>query len=153
MRSQIDNVRNFLESKEVEFILHTFKESTDSSFLASRVLGCSVAEIAKSIVFKASFPVIAVLSGDKRVNRVKLENILGQNVTLADHDYVIKMTGYEIGGVPPFPHRDGIRVIPDISLMRFKHVWASAGSRNSVFRVSVKDLIRLICSEVYDISE
>ena len=44
-------------------------ESTRTSQLAADALGCTVAEIAKSIVFKAGErAVVVVISGDKRVD-------------------------------------------------------------------------------------
>ena len=50
------------------------------------------------------------------------------------------MTGYTIGGVPPFPHESTVRVLLDGSLKRFEKVWAAAGTPNSVMNVSIKQL-------------
>jgi prolyl-tRNA editing enzyme YbaK/EbsC (Cys-tRNA(Pro) deacylase) len=73
-------------------------------------------------------------------------------VNLARPEYVLEKTGYEIGGVPPFPHREEVNVIPDISLTRFSYVWASGGTKDTVFRISVIDMLRTIGKEAYDLS-
>lgn len=52
-------------------------------------------------------------------------------------------TGFVVGGVPPFGHRTGIRVVIDDALMRHAEVWAAAGLPDAVFPISPGDLARL----------
>lgn len=51
------------------------------------------------------------------------------------------LTGYVIGGVPPFPHNEDVEVVIDKSLFRFESVWAAAGDRNAVMPVDPKLLV------------
>lgn len=145
-------VKRFLEEKGVEFLFRILNKSTESSFLAAEALGCTVSEIAKSIVLDAGTPVVVIISGDKKVNLKKVEYLTGRKVSLASADYVLKETGYEIGGVPPFPHREKVRVMPDSTLRRFEYVWAAGGERNAVFRISVRDLVNLAGGKFYDLA-
>jgi prolyl-tRNA editing enzyme YbaK/EbsC (Cys-tRNA(Pro) deacylase) len=108
--------------------------------MAADALGCSVAQIAKSIAFIDGGAVIVVISGDKRVDPKKLSALLGEKVRIADADAVRRGTGYVIGGVPPFPHDEGVRVLLDSSLSRFDEVWTAAGTPNSVMKISISDL-------------
>ena len=134
-------VADYLEEKGIEARVVTLDESTRTSQLAADALGCTVAEIAKSIVFKAGEQaVVVVISGDRRVDAKKVGALLGTKMGNADADAVKMLTGYVIGGVPPFPHEPSVKVLLDGSLTRFEKVWAAAGTSNSVFNLSVEQL-------------
>ena len=134
-------ISSYLEEMGVEARVITLDESTRTSLLAAEALRCTVAEIAKSIVFKAGKDaVVVVISGDKRVDAKKVSAHLGLMVVNADADSVKALTGYPIGGVPPFPHDSGVKVLLDRSLNRFERVWAAAGTPNSVMNLAVEQL-------------
>ena len=134
-------VSAYLEERDIEARVVTLDESTRTSQLAADALGCSVAEIAKSIVFKmGKQAVVVVISGDKRVDAKKVSAHLGAKVGNADADTVKSLTGYVIGGVPPFPHDPSVKVLLDGSLTRFERVWAAAGTPNSVMILAVEQL-------------
>lgn len=134
-------VSEYLKEKGIEARVVTLDESTRTSQLAADALGCTVAEIAKSIVFRAGEQaVVVVISGDRRVDSKKVGAILGAKVGNADADTVKALTGYVIGGVPPFPHEPSVKVLLDRSLTRFERVWAAAGTPNSVLNLSVAQL-------------
>jgi prolyl-tRNA editing enzyme YbaK/EbsC (Cys-tRNA(Pro) deacylase) len=116
-------------------------------------LGCTVAEIAKSVVFVGPKAAVVIASGDKRVSASKLGNLVDGEVRVAKPDEVRESTGFPIGGVPPFPHPRNVGVFPDASLTRFQHVWAAAGAPNAVFKIASSDLIRLVGSGPHDLSE
>ena len=52
------------------------------------------------------------------------------------------MTGFVIGGIPPFGHREPLPVVMDPGLFRFDEVWAAAGTPTAVFRISPDELRR-----------
>jgi prolyl-tRNA editing enzyme YbaK/EbsC (Cys-tRNA(Pro) deacylase) len=133
--------------------LREFDESTKNSALAAQALGCSVAEIAKSVVFVGERTAVVIISGDKRVDGAKLLKVIGAELRIAKPNEVREMTGFPIGGVPPFPHGDGVAVLADASLARFSHVWAAAGTPNSVFRIGTPDLLRLLNTAPVDVAE
>ena len=134
-------VSDYLRDKGIEARVVTLDESTRTSQLAADALGCTVAEIAKSIVFKAGDrAVVVVISGDRRVDAKKVSALLGEKVANADADAVKALTGYAIGGVPPFPHDPSVKVMLDGSLTRFEKVWAAAGTPNSVINLTVAQL-------------
>jgi Cys-tRNA(Pro) deacylase len=133
-------VGEFLTETGLEAQVVTLDDSTQTSQMAADALGCSVAQIAKSIVFIDGGAVVVVISGDKRVDLKKLSALLGEKVRIADAYAVRRGTGYVIGGVPPFPHNEGVRVLLDSSLSRFDEVWTAAGTPNSVMKISVSDL-------------
>ena len=148
-----EKVKRFLSDHDVSVELVELNESTRTSQMAADVLGCDLAQIGKSIVFVNQKAVVAVVSGDRRIDDHRLSKILGHKVRIADADSVRKHTGYVIGGVPPFPHNDGINVFLDSSLSRFDEVWTAAGTPNSVFKIRVETLKRLLGTDYVEISK
>jgi prolyl-tRNA editing enzyme YbaK/EbsC (Cys-tRNA(Pro) deacylase) len=146
-------VVEFLSRSGIAFELRDFEESTKSSSLAAQALNCTVAEIAKSVVFVGERTTVVMISGDKRVDQGKLAKATGERLRIAKPDEVRERTGYTIGGVPPFPHDRGVSVLLDTSLGRFDHVWAAAGTPNSVFRIGTSDLFRLVGTSTNDLAE
>jgi prolyl-tRNA editing enzyme YbaK/EbsC (Cys-tRNA(Pro) deacylase) len=147
-------VRDYVQTHSVDAEIRVLESSTRNSELAAKALGCSIAEIAKSIVFvDEDNTLVVVLSGDRRVDLRRLCDTVGLNLRLATPEEVYARTGYRVGGVPPFPHRMGVRVIADRSIQRFESVWAAAGDQNSLMRVPTQDLIRVSGAEVVDISK
>ncbi len=115
-------------------------------------MNCPVAQIAKSVVFIASEPVVVILSGDKRVSTERLAKVVGSPPSLADPQTVLRSTGFLVGGVPPFAHISKLRVLLDKSLERFSEVYAAAGAPNAIFRIDIMELRRWSKAEVVDVS-
>lgn len=145
----VKRVSAYLDERGIEARVVTLDESTRTSQLAADALGCTVAEIAKSIVFRAGEgAVVVVISGDKRVDAKKVSTYIAIKVGNADANMVKKFTGYAIGGVPPFPHDACVRVLLDNSLTRFENVWAAAGTPNSVMNLRVEQLRNIVGGEL-----
>src|SRR5262252_7929540 len=83
---------------------------------AAAAIGCTVAQIAKSIVFRTVVgrnPILVIASGTNRVNEKRIQEIVGEAIEIADADYVRESTGFVIGGVPPVGHASRIRTVVD----------------------------------------
>jgi prolyl-tRNA editing enzyme YbaK/EbsC (Cys-tRNA(Pro) deacylase) len=148
-----ERVSEYLSRSGVRFELREFDESTKNSALAALALGCSVAEIAKSVVFVGEKTAVVIISGDKRVDGGKLAKVTGTELRIAKPEEVRDRTGFPIGGVPPFPHGERVTVLADSSITRFGHVWAAAGTPNSVFGIETPDLLRLLGTVPVDLAE
>ena len=115
-----------------------FEQPTRTSAEAAAAIGCSVAEIAKTIVFRggnSGQAIVVVASGDRRVSVPKVEAQLGEPLVRADAEFVRTATGYAIGGVPPLGHAEATKVLLDEGLRRFDIVWAAGGTPFSVFPI------------------
>jgi prolyl-tRNA editing enzyme YbaK/EbsC (Cys-tRNA(Pro) deacylase) len=132
-----------------------FDASTRTSEDAAAAIGCTVAEIAKSLVFKAASgrPVLVIASGTNRVDEKKVRTLIGEKIARADADFVREATGYAIGGVPPLAHATAPVVLIDGDLEAFETIWAAAGTPNSVFRLTPADLVRLTGGQVADVAK
>jgi len=58
-----------------------------------------------------------------------------------------------IGGVPPVAHPTKLETLVDESLLRFKTVWAAAGTPHAVFEIDMQNLIELTQGRISDITE
>jgi len=131
-----------------------FARTTHTAEDAAREIGTDVARIVKSLVFIAetgggapgreATPVIVLCSGQGRVDETLLAAALGTpTVRRATADEAKTLTGYAIGGVPPFAHATACRVFADRALLSFDEVWAAAGLPDAVFAIAPRDLVRI----------
>src|SRR5262250_2212806 len=117
-------------------------------------LGVAVAQIAKSLVFTVDgSPVMVVASGENRVDERKLGKLAGGKVKRADADLVRKVTGYAIGGVPPFAHEQEIPVWVDEDLLAHPLIYAAAGVPECVFPLTPDELVQATRGQVVDVKE
>ena len=131
-----------------------FDQPTRTSAEAAAAVGCEVAQIAKSVVFRAKASgtaVVVVASGVNRVSEAKVAAILGESLGRADADFVREATGFAIGGVAPLGHATATRVLLDEDLQRFATIWAAAGTPFSVFPLSPDALQRLTGAHWHDV--
>jgi Cys-tRNA(Pro) deacylase len=137
-----------------DFQVLEFETSTRTSEDAAAAVGCTVAEIAKSLIFRAADgrPVLVIASGANRVDEKKVRALLGQKIERADADFVRTATGYAIGGVPPVGHATPPIVLIDSDLQDFPAVWAAGGTPSAVFRIAPADLARLTQGRVADVA-
>lgn len=121
-----------------------FSASTSTSLEAANQLGCDVAQIAKSIVFRGSKtgqPVLVIASGNHRIDEKKVAILVGEPVEKADVNYCREKTGFIIGGIPPYGHPTKIQTLFDESLFQYDIIWAAAGTPNSVFQTTPNKLM------------
>ena len=115
-----------------------FPAGTHTAEDAARAVGCSVAQIVKSLVFMVDGdPVVALLSGADRLDPARLASAMqAVHVRRADGDEVRAATGYAIGGVPPLGHARTLPILIDERLLAQVEVWAAAGLPDAVFRAA-----------------
>ncbi len=132
-----------------------FDASTRTSQDAASAIGCTVAEIAKSLIFKSAEgrPALVIACGVNRIDEKKVAALLGGKIGRADADFVRDATGFAIGGVPPVGHATKPIVLIDRDLEQFASVWAAAGTPNAVFKVTPADLVRLTQGQVADVAK
>lgn len=132
-----------------------FEQSTHSSAEAAAAIGCDVAQIAKSMLFKAAdgTSVLVVASGINRVDEKKVAALLGRKVSRADAGFVLRCSGFAVGGVPPVGHLVAPATFLDRDLQAYTTIWAAAGSPNAVFALTPDDLARLTEAAFADVAK
>lgn len=128
--------------------------SGKTSAEAAAGLGCSVAEIAKSIVFRRltdDAAVMVVASGANRVDEQKVAALVGP-MGKADAKFVKERIGYAIGGVCPIGHLGKTVMLIDEDLMQLASVWAAAGHPHAVFNLTPQQLLAMTGAPVVDVA-
>lgn len=123
---------------------------------AAEFLGCEVAQIANSLVFRAAESgngVLVMSSGARRVDTAKLASVVGEAIAKADAQFVRECTGFAIGGVAPVGHASRLQAFVERSLAAYGEVWAAAGHPNTVFRLTYVELLRLTGGRAVDVAE
>lgn len=136
-------VQGLLHDAGLEVQVVEFEQPTRTSAEAAAAIGCSVAEIAKSVVFKgkeSGLAVVVVASGANRVCERKVAALVGEKLGRADADFVRESTGYVIGGVSPLGHAKPVKLVLDEDLQQFETTWAAAGTPFSVFPLTPIEL-------------
>ena len=144
-----------LASAGLDCEVREFPASTRTAREAAAAIGCQVAAIAKTIVFKASQSgeaVLVVASGTNRVDEARVAAVIGESVEQATPDFVRAQTGFSIGGVPPCGHPHPLRVVVDRDLLQLDSVWAAAGTPNAVFAIAPSKLQSLTDGTLADIA-
>jgi len=151
----VARVRAALDAAGVTTAITVMPEATHTAQAAADALGCNVAEIAKSIIFRApdDRAVLVITSGGNRVDDRKVAALIGQKPGKADADFVRASTGFVIGGVAPVGHVGPSIVLLDEDLLGFPFVWPAAGHPNTMFRINPAELVRITGARVADIAQ
>jgi prolyl-tRNA editing enzyme YbaK/EbsC (Cys-tRNA(Pro) deacylase) len=147
-------IREALSALGAAFEVRELPDSTRTAVDAAGAIGCSVEQIAKSIVFRTAAgkdPVMVIASGVHRINEKKVADAIGEAIEKADADFVREKTGFSIGGVPPIGHASPIPVLIDEDLLTHGDIWAAAGTPHSVFRISADGLVKITNGKVISV--
>jgi Cys-tRNA(Pro) deacylase len=156
----IQRVREAAARKGVDLEIRTFDESTHTAAEAAEAVGAELGQIVKSLVFVAPGedgglePLICLVSGPNRVDLARLAAVTGEReIRRSTAREAQELTGFVIGGIPPFGHARAVRTIMDPDLTRFQTVWAAAGLPTAVFPVPPGTLRILANATVAPITE
>jgi prolyl-tRNA editing enzyme YbaK/EbsC (Cys-tRNA(Pro) deacylase) len=121
-------------------------ESTRTAQEAADRAGCELGQIVKSLIFKgkqSGKPILVLTSGANRVDEKRISEYAGEAIGRADADFVRAVTGFAIGGVPPFGHLQKLDTYFDEDFLQYETIWAAAGTPNAIFEVKTADLQKM----------
>jgi prolyl-tRNA editing enzyme YbaK/EbsC (Cys-tRNA(Pro) deacylase) len=138
-------VQELLHASGSTSTVRQFPATARTAAEAAAVIGCTVAQIAKSLIFRTRTgkPVLVIASGINRVDEQKIAAALGEPIGKADASFVRDTTGYAIGGVAPIGHEVRPRIFIDEDLRQYASIWAAAGHPHAVFELTAAELERL----------
>lgn len=122
---------------------------------AADAVGCEVAQIVKSLVFRGQTSgrgVLVETCGANRVDVAKVAAACGESVAMADPKFVREATGFAIGGIPPVGHTSEMHTLIDRDLLTLPVLWAAAGHPNSLFRLSPDELVAMTGGTVTEVA-
>jgi len=148
-------VKNYLDKAGVDYRIHIADGPTMTAQDAATRLKVPLERIIKSIVFttQEGSPLIAVLTGEKRVDRAKLSTIAGTKVWIATAEDTKTLTGFEVGSMPPLGHKKRITTVIDSKVMSFSKVYGGAGKPDALIEIDPCDIAKLANAKIADICE
>jgi Cys-tRNA(Pro) deacylase len=138
-------VSEVLRAAGVDARIEEFAEGTPTARDAARAVGCDLAQIVKSIVLVCDGAyVLALVPGDRRADEAAVAAALeATEVRPANAEEVLAATGFEPGGVAPFPQRAVAHTLIDRSLLAHEVVWIGAGTHAHMAALAPLELARL----------
>jgi prolyl-tRNA editing enzyme YbaK/EbsC (Cys-tRNA(Pro) deacylase) len=152
----VERVERALREGGVESGVVELSASTRTAADAAAAIGCTVSEIAKSLVFRtvSGAPILVIASGTNRVDEHRVAAVVGEPIERAPAEFVRERSGYAIGGVPPLAHAHPPKhILIDADLMQYDAIWAAAGSPNAVVRLTPAELLRVSGGEVAEVRQ
>jgi prolyl-tRNA editing enzyme YbaK/EbsC (Cys-tRNA(Pro) deacylase) len=151
----VERVARFARETGAEVRIEEFSDETRTAVDAANAVGCSLAQIVKSLVLDCDGrPVVALVPGDRRGDPRKIAAAVGaEKGKVAGPERVLEVTGFEAGAVAPFPLPEIDRILVDPRLLRYDRLWVGAGSHRHLASMPPGELVRLSRAEAVDVSD
>ena len=149
----VERVAAVLRSAAVDARIEEFPEGTKTARDAADAVGCELSQIVKTLVVVADGAFVLVLiPGDERLDeRAVAAALPAEHVRVAHGPEVVEATGFDPGGVAPFPRNASIGALIERSLFRHQVVWIGAGTGRHVAGLAPGDLARLAAARTVDL--
>ena len=139
-------IQDQINALRYDYTVIEHAESTRTAQEAADRAGCELGQIVKSLIFKgkqSGKPILVLTSGANRVDEKRISEYAGEAIGRADADFVRAVTGFAIGGVPPFGHLQKLDTYFDEDFLQYETIWAAAGTPNAIFEVKTADLQKM----------
>lgn len=142
-----ENILSVLENEGVEYERNTH-EPVYTSKEAAKVRGVPLETGVKAMVLEnqSGDLVLGLVPADHRVDLDKVGEEEGSEVALADPEKVLKVTGSEIGSVPPFGHAEPLKTYLDPEILEKDRVNFNAGKHEVSIDLDPEGLKQCIVS-------
>lgn len=151
------DLQQFIDRQRIEATILYLDEHTPTVPDAARALEVEPDQIIKSLVFKVrQEPCLVINNGTARVDRSKLAARLGvgkKQVKFASADEALAITGYVVGSMPPFGHRQKLTTFVDPEVTGFEVIFGGGGDVNAMLRLAPAELLRATAAELLPVSE
>jgi Cys-tRNA(Pro) deacylase len=149
----VERVAAFLRAAGAEARLEEFDTGAPTAQAAADAIGCALDQIVKSLVLICGTePVVALVPGDRRADPRKVAVAAGaEHARIARPPEVVAATGFDPGGVAPFPVPASVRILVERTILSSPVVWVGAGTERHMAMLSPLELVRLTRGETVDI--
>ena len=149
----VERVARELRAAAIEATVQEFPEGTPTAEAAANAVGCGLDQIVKSLVFVADGAyVLAMVPGDRRADEARVAAAAGAGeIRVARGREVLEATGFEPGGVAPFPLAAVEEVFIEPALLQHDKVWIGAGSPTHMAGLAPGELLRLSGARTADL--
>jgi prolyl-tRNA editing enzyme YbaK/EbsC (Cys-tRNA(Pro) deacylase) len=121
---------------------------------AARALGADSQQILKSLVFLFDeTPHLIIAAGESRIDYKKVAAVLGlsrRKVRMASPDEALDISGFEVGAMPPFGHKQVLRTLIDANSIdgTYDIYYGGGGSKSALLEINLKTLFEVCKARV-----
>lgn len=150
-----DDLQAFLTAHRIPAEILRLPVPTPTVETAAKAVGAQTKQIVKSILFLVDDqPVLTITCGTAHVDRRAIADLYAvgkKRIKLASPQSVLSLTGYEVGSMPPFGHRQLLRSLLDKQVLEMPTVFAGGGAENALLRISPEDILHHTQAWVMDL--
>ena len=151
------DLQGFIDQSRIQATIIPLDQHTPTVGDAARALHVETDQIIKSLVFQIhGDPLLVINNGLARVDHKKLAAYLGvgrKKVKFADPDQVLELTGFIVGSMPPFGHKNRLRTLIDPAVTHMETVYGGGGDINAMMKIAIDVLLEATQAEVTELSE
>jgi prolyl-tRNA editing enzyme YbaK/EbsC (Cys-tRNA(Pro) deacylase) len=153
----VHELAGFMKAHGVQGEILHLSVPTPTVEAAAEAVNASPEQIIKSILFMVNGQaVLAVACGKSSIERRAIADLYGvgkKQVKLATPEMVLDISGYEVGAMPPFGHRQTLTTLIDKRVLDSSESYAGGGAENALVRLNPQEILRVTDARVLDILE
>lgn len=151
------DLRGFMQAHAIQGEILQLNVPTPTVESAAQAVNAAPEQIIKSILFLVdNQPVLAIACGLSNIGRRAIADLYSvgkKRVKLASPEKVLDISGYEVGAMPPFGHRQPLVTLMDRKVLDVPEVYAGGGAENTLVRLNPHDILRVTGAKVMDLLE
>ncbi len=151
------NLQQFINEHQIDARIIPLGKHTLTVGDAAKALSVSTDQIIKSLVFHVNKePLLVINNGLARVDRKRLAAYLGigrKKVKFASPDIAFSLTGYVVGSMPPFGHKQNLRTLVDSAVTKMDVIYGGGGGIDTMMRLTPETLLTVTQAELVSLSE
>ncbi|MCB0174266.1 MAG: YbaK/EbsC family protein [Anaerolineae bacterium] len=151
------DLQQFIDAQHIEAEILVMAEHTPTVPDAARALQVEPEQIIKSLVFLVNDePLLVINNGTALIDRRKVAARLDvgrKKVKFAGAEQALAITGYIVGSMPPFGHRQTLRTFIDPAITELEVIYGGGGDIDAMLRLTPAELLRVTEGEVLAVSE
>ena len=151
------DLQRFIDAHDIEAEILIMAEHTPTVPDAARALEVEPEQIIKSLVFLVNDePLLVINNGTALIDRRKVAARLDvgrKKVKFAGAEQALAITGYIVGSMPPFGHRQTLRTFIDPAITELEVIYGGGGDIDAMLRLTPAELLRVTEGEVLAVSE
>jgi prolyl-tRNA editing enzyme YbaK/EbsC (Cys-tRNA(Pro) deacylase) len=126
---------------------------------AAKALGVESQQILKSLVFLCNGqPHLVIAAGEVRISYKKLGDALGlsrRKVKMVSPDQALELSGFEVGAMPPFGHRQALPTFIDSDSVHGDYAvyYGGGGTKDALLELSLVTLLEVTQATTVPLTE
>jgi prolyl-tRNA editing enzyme YbaK/EbsC (Cys-tRNA(Pro) deacylase) len=155
VKLDVRDLQLFMQAHSIQGEIMRLDVLTPTVESAARAVNATPDQIIKSILFLVDDqPVLAIACGLSNIGRRAIADLYGvgkKRIKLASPEKVLEISGYEVGAMPPFGHRQPLATLIDRDVLETPEAYAGGGAENTLVRLNPQDILHATGATVMDL--